>query len=315
MDADFLVVGATGQIGRHIVREAAKLGSVIVAMRRRSSFAARNDLALALGEVASVLEGQLEVVVGDAAVIDFPNTRHIINACGLTKFSGPFDAYWRSNVLTAVNLATHAAAAGAHLHHLSTISVAVGRPSRLTEADLPTPSSRQSAYSYSKVLAELAVLRLMGDKLSIYRVPDVVPPVGRIAEEIRRDHWLTLVAGTGCVDTLPPGYRFHAVATDEIASTVLSLAMGGDTGCYNLFGPVYELRVIAGKATTPSAHALRVASQVGKLVTSGVPLPDLVDQATTMDRLAAINIRWSGLDDRYWAEFVAVARRRVRGTN
>jgi len=278
-------------------------------MRRRSVAEAQRDIRTILGCSGTDLASRISIVLGDARDADLPTVSEVFNVGGYTNLAGSFDDHWRGNVLTTAHLCRHAANVGARLNHISTISVAVGRMTALTENDAPIPTTTQTSYSYSKSLAELAARRLTPRDLCVYRVPDVIPPQGEIDGEIRKDHWLTLICGTGAVVSLPPSYTFHAVPADDLARAILTASAMNESKCLHLFGPSYSLGMLAKMAMDdrplPPHHRMGMA--IGRLVTNGTPLPELVTQAETTRAFRAIGVEFEHVDERYWQRFVAAA--------
>ncbi|WP_332685940.1 NAD-dependent epimerase/dehydratase family protein [Bosea sp. (in: a-proteobacteria)] len=141
-----LVTGASGFVGRHLVRELGRAGYRVRAALRRPL----PDFA----DVEHVAIGDLGTPVDWSAAL--AGVRHVVHGAGLAHADGtlPEEAYRRINTQATLALADAAKAAGiARFVFLSSIRAQSGPASdrSLSESDRPEPSD---AYGRSKLAAE-----------------------------------------------------------------------------------------------------------------------------------------------------------------
>ena len=152
-----LVTGASGFVGRHLVRRCLNDGLEVTVLVRHANSVITSGLKTRviagleqLGDVSDVLQGQ-DVVAHCAARV------HVMK----DRSANPLAAFRAVNVAGTLDLASQAAAAGiTRFIYLSSVKVhgestATGRP--FTEEDLPFP---QDAYAQSKCDAEAGLRQL-----------------------------------------------------------------------------------------------------------------------------------------------------------
>jgi nucleoside-diphosphate-sugar epimerase len=309
---DVVLLGATGQIGRHILRLLVGRATVAVVMRRTSRKQAIDDLRAAVGNDAGWLDS-VHVILGDSNSADLSDAPHIINASGLTTLSGPPEPYWEANVRATVRLAHHAATTGAHLHLLSTIAVADCRHDDLTERDAPRPHPDQGTYVLSKCLSELlAEAVLPPERLSVYRTADVVPPMDRVSRDIRRNHWITVLLGTDAAAYCPrlARFQFYAAPADQMASAVLTLLERDAGRRYHLFGHKYDWSELARGLDHADVPAARMAlgRRVAALLDTDPPISARAVQQETLQILHTAGFGWRQPNTHYWQRLAAQSR-------
>jgi nucleoside-diphosphate-sugar epimerase len=147
-----LVTGGTGLLGARVITKLARDGHKIFALTR--SAPSRGGLE-AIGVTAVV--GDLE----DAA-LSVPAIDAVVHAAALFRFTGPREAFFRTNVDGAAALLKAAQAAGARTFiHISAAGVIMdesGMPVRNADESAPTFPNHFSAYLASKARAEALVL-------------------------------------------------------------------------------------------------------------------------------------------------------------
>lgn len=307
---DVLLLGATGQVGRTLLRRLAGRAEIAVVMRRETQDAARAELRALLGRPAE----RITVVLGDALSAELPAARDVIHTAGRSQFLGTYDEYVAANVLSTVRLAHHAKATGAHLHLLSSVMVAMSRSLPMAETEAATPDPGQTRYALSKCLAELAAERIH-DGVSVYRMSDAVPDPTFLDTDVRADHWLTLLLGTGgvrhCRPDSPRG--FWAIPGDQLADALTQLIARRTPGRFHLLGTEYRLGGLREAIADRAAEAYpfpRLGTRLARLADRDFALP-AVDDRATVRALAESGMRWRPLDDGYWRRYAAAAVRAV----
>lgn len=304
MKYDYLLLGASGQVGRCILRSLTTQGAIAVLMRRRSTHQAENELRELVGD--EVYDAaSITIYIGDILETELPCSNAIIHAAGLTKFSSTFSDYWTANVMSTIRLAHHARNTNARLHLLSTISVAQCRDSMLYEDDKPIPHQEQSNYALSKCISELIASEILPSKhLSIYRISDVVPELPRLVKDLRRNHWLTLLLGTGFAKRchLPDNYEFYLLAGAELGRTFATLVSTATPGTFHLFGKKYTWSILKHAATEIllAEKRKRVGAYIERIIGDKISLASLVDDTKTRNLLQNSGEEWSYLEPNYW---------------
>jgi nucleoside-diphosphate-sugar epimerase len=282
---DFMVAGATGQIGNLLVENLETFGTVY-----------------RLSRTSRV----------------FPLVKHVVNAGGFTKFNNDVGSYWEDNLRLSIRLATHAKDTGARYHQLSSEAVAEYRSDVLPETvEGPIANPRMIDYALSKVMVELAVRTIVpAHRLSIYRCSDVVPPVGRLAEQWRRDHWLAILFGAGKEGFRPvDDFPVWIAHVDDMARALSILIRYPGTGAYHLLGRIHRWREFHEQAvdlSRPSALS-RLVPKVEEVIRISPPLATCIDQATTSHTLKTLGFTWADRSVDYWREFATMAVRPREG--
>ena len=160
----FLVTGATGFIGSHLVDALLARGESVRALVRSSS----SRRFLPAVELASA-----DLARGDGIEKALDGMRVVIHAAGVTKALRPAD-YYAGNLRATENLAQAVAGKGIRLVHVSSLAAAgpANASEPLTEDASPHPVS---IYGKSKLEAERAVRHLVPDAV-IVRPPVVYGP-------------------------------------------------------------------------------------------------------------------------------------------
>ena len=148
----------------------------------------------------------------------------VVHCAAVTDFSGP--EVTSTNVDGTARVAEFAAAAGAHLLHVSTAFVGVGDPPAGTEA------RRETDYARSKIAGEQAV-RASGARWTIAR-PSIVIGDSRTGVTSRYQS-VYQVAGavvTGRVPIAPvdPGWFLDVIPQDLVARALVALLDGSRAG-------------------------------------------------------------------------------------
>ncbi len=299
---DFLLTGASGQVGRYLLRELQERGSVAVVMRRPSLYEAVDELRRLVGCPMGYELKDVHVILGDVNTCELPRAKHIVNASGFTSLSGPPEAYWRANIMPAVRLAHHANNTGARLHQLSSVAVAEFLPRILMETSRAVPDPRQLTYSTSKVLMELAVSSVKPDT-QILRLGDVVPPLHRLTDDFRRTHWLSILFASGAkgFDFAPEDYSVWLSDAAQLAEAV-ALLMDKPAHCYHVLGRRYTWNLFQTNTTQSSKPRLKLARWMTELVMHG-PEARRVNDDFTVRTLEEADFEWKPLSPEYWRAF------------
>jgi thioester reductase-like protein len=280
-------------------------------MRRNSESEAEKELRDLIGDDVFAAS-DIQIIVGDLLECELPSARHFIHAGGLTTFTNRISPYWSANVISTIKLAHHVKETKAKLHLISSISVAQHRDRKLYENTMPIPHHCQSSYTLSKCFAELAASEVLSSgSLSVYRISDVVPELSRLPSDLRHNHWLTLLMGTGywarC--TFPTNYEFFFVLGSDASRAIVKLISDDATGTFHLFGRTYTSGFLkrSGEGIPVCEDKQRVAAYINKFVGSEVSLASLVDDAETKAILRRKGFEWVELKQDYWKEFVKAA--------
>ncbi len=155
----FLVAGAGGFIGSHIVEELRRGGHPVTALDR-----AGTDLSIARSAGAATRVGDL--ADGESLVGALQGVQVAINATGLFDLSASPSALRAVNVDAAWSFAEATRRAGVRrLVHLSSVAV-YGRPG-ITPCPEEGPTGPRSAYERTKLEGERAVVALHGQGLEV----------------------------------------------------------------------------------------------------------------------------------------------------
>lgn len=301
---DYLLAGATGQIGRYLLPELMKLGSVAIIMRPPANQAAQHKL------IQLLRSDELPtVILGDVNTVELlPTARHIINAAGFTGLAGSITDYWPSNIMAAMTLAHHALNTEARLHQLSSVAVAEFRPEILTEGDKPIPDPRQLLYSTSKVMVELATEAILPSfQLQIVRIGDVVPPIEDMERNWRRTHWLPILfsCGKAGFSFAPPNYEVWLSDVSELARAITSLLDSPQHRVHAL-GEKYDwatLREYAHHTPQSRPSLLRMAEWMSWVILHGPEARMVSDRSTRAVLQYRSMFQWTRLGDEYWTTF------------
>ena len=297
---DYLLTGATGQIGRYFLRELLGKGKIAVIMRRDNALAAAQELQKVAQK--QPLEG-VDVILGDLNDCNLPVTKHIINAAAYTTLANvDHGRYWEDNILPAVRLAHHAETTGAVLHQMSSIAVAEFRKDKLTEDKDPIPNTNQLHYSISKCMVELAV-RAVSKRAHIYRLGDVIPPMANMESDWRRNHWLPILfmCGKEGFSHAPPDYGIWLADTAELAKAVVLLT-SCDEPRYHVLGHLYHWKEFKGWALDRQTKMRAMGHWMTEIILHG-PDGNDVDGTLTTQLLASKGFSWTTQGDTYWQAF------------
>jgi nucleoside-diphosphate-sugar epimerase len=271
---DFILVGATGQVGRYLLPELQKLGSVAIVGRDTPTSP------------------------------PLPVAKYIVNAAGCTKLDNrtPYDTYWRDNINLAVRLAHHAEETKARLYQLSSVAVAEFRSGMLFERTVPIPDTRQLRYSQSKCLMELAV-RAVSKEAQIIRLGDVVPPIAHMAEDWRKTHWLSILFSCGQhgFDYAPPKYSVWLATAEEVARAITKL-FDEQGRCFHVLGQRHFWTEFQAYAEPEGKTPLAMAEWMTKIVLYG-PEGQNVNDAYTKHTLSEKGFEFQQLYSDYWRAF------------
>lgn len=309
MKFDYLLTGASGQVGRYILRSLVdRQANVAVTMRRKTTKEAVDELCLKTGLDPRVFARRVTVFLGDLtdnSSWELPEAAHIINSAGHTSLGLSLpQQYWKSNILTAIRLAHHANFTGAKsFHQFSSVAVAEFRDTILTEYGIAIPDERQLTYSTSKVLVELAV-HAIRPSTQILRIGDIVPPVDRIKEDIRASHWLPILfkLGKDGFNYADPDYSVWLADSRELAEAVMILIDQPEIR-FHLLGNAYSWKTFQESASNlPAKDDHRMARWMTKIILYG-PEAKQVSQNYTWPLLAGSGFEWTRLDSTYWRTF------------
>jgi len=303
---DAMILGPTGQVGRHILRELMQRTSSIVAVMRRSSvYEAQDDLdTLGIGDVSCV-----DIVLGDAVDCDLPDARAVFNAAGNTNLSAGIQEHWAPNVLLNTRLATYCSDRVVPYHYISTVSTALFRRYHLLETNDPIPDVRMTPYTLTKVLGELAATSIVPPPLlRIYRICDVVPDLLRLEHDWRRDHWLSILtwAGKRAFDEIPHTRDFYLATGSEVGKAIVTLAHREHTvSRFHVIGNRYYAGYLASRSDMhiTSNKAVQYGQQVARMLYRGEAWKWPIDGDSTRLYLESLGVTYQRLNDDYWTAF------------
>jgi len=278
---DFLLAGATGQIGKLLNVYLQSYGSVYKVTRSTE---------------------------------ELPPARHVINAGGYTLFDSNVAAYWNDNIRLSVVLAHHAQATGAMYHQLSSEAVAEYRTTPLPETVKgPAAHPKMIDYALSKVLMEAAVASIVDPvRLSVYRCSDVVPPyAGDIGRYWRNNHWLAILFASGR-DGFAQNDDFPVwiAPLDELVRALVILIRESHGGAYHLLGSRYTWRQFHSTAMDldESEYRKTLVKRVTPVVRIDPPLATCIYAKRTDALLKdSYEFEWSILPKEYWQIFAKYA--------
>ncbi len=279
-DYDFLLAGATGQIGRALYPELTRRGPVFLVGR-------------------------------DCPIL--PVARHVVNCAGHTKFDDDVDRLWEDNLRLSVRLAAWATRCDAYYHQFSSEAVAEYRTGLLSETvEGPWADPRMNDYALSKVAVEALIGSMVPlGRLFIYRCSDVVPHPDRLEEDWRPNHWLSILFSAGKSGFEPPdGFQVWIADATSVAQAIGLLIEGGVPGAYHLLGHKYAWSSFhnwAQDTPTRPFWPKSARDRVTAVVRIDPPLATSIDQITTVRILRNRGFEWPVLPPIYWWEFAAKA--------
>jgi UDP-glucose 4-epimerase len=219
------VTGATGFLGRYVVRDLASSGFIVRAVGRSAPDPAMLCEGITIGSLSAATDWSA-ALDGVSAVVHLAARAHLPPR----EQEAQRDSYYETNVATTHRLAVAAAASGVR-HFVFVSSVAVHGASTegrapLRETDMPVP---RTIYGDTKLRAEQDLQRLdaSGMAISIVRPPMIYgwPPRGSfrmLSHAIRRGVPLPLAS----IDN-----RRAFVAAENVASFIRHRLQGAASGC------------------------------------------------------------------------------------
>ncbi len=260
-----VVTGASGMLGRGTAQALLDRGDEVTVLQRGP---AGLDTREVRGDVAD--PAVLQRAVGGAEVV--------VHLAAKVDVVGPWQEYWRANVLGSRNVLSACRAAGVRrLVQVSSPSVAhAGHALVGVGAGPADPDAARGAYARSKAIAEREALAADGAALAVLAVrphlvwgPGDTQLVGRIAARARAGRLPLLGAGAALIDS-----TYVTNAVDALLAAVDATAHGTALVVSNAEPrPVAELLAgicAAVSAPPPTRHVPRaVALGVGAL-TGGV---------------------------------------------
>ena len=277
--ASFLVAGAGGFIGSHVVEEAIRQGHSVVALDRAGA-----DLSIAKAAGATVRLGDLSDVADLTRALS--SCQYAVNATGLFDLAASPKALEDVNVTGARNFAQAAVAAGVkRLVHLSSVGV-YGLPDATPMREDGTLRPR-SAYERSKLQGEQAVAALHGNgiEISVIRPTLVYGPRSRyghalfiaLVTQLRALGWRRIPVVLGG----PLGHHVHVL---DVARAAITCAIHPDAAgrSFNVadewplgLGDTFAAIIAAsGLEAAPRVETQRIWPALGWLL-SRIPAPVL----------------------------------------
>lgn len=318
IEYDVFLTGATGQIGRYLLRELITRPLRVVVVSR--SAIAESVVLERLGDGYRHPESSLTIIQGNLEDMELPRARITINAAGFTSLDGQIAKYWRSNILIATRLAHHAQKINGKLIQLSSVAVAEFRKHVLREDEFAIPHPNQLTYSMSKVFTELAVESILPRyRRLILRIGDVIPRFDYFDTDWRPRHWLPILFSQGRTGFgyAPADYGVWLSFTEELAHAILTLMDYPDTERrLHLLGHKYHWRDFI-RATDHVPWASEGLSKwMSDIILHG-PEADEVSDFQTRQVMDHYNLSWTRADNAYWRLFFeqSVKERRERASN
>ena len=312
MKYDVLLVGATGQVGRYILRHPSLHDmSVAVLMRRASKKDAASELSYHFN---GPLPQNIDILLGDALTCNLPTARHVFNAAGYTRLNSTIDKHWGPNVILSLRLAEHSFNVNAQYHHFSTVSAAMFRKFALTEALTPRLAPRNIPYTASKITTEL-LLPYVANRYQIYRIGDVVPDRALMKHDFRRNHWMSILFGCGKsgFEFIPSDRIFYVLTGTDIANCVMALAFNSTSNNrHHVLGYPYTLKYLSQfSGGSGSDIGQRIAKRVSHLLWKDETWVWPIDNGHTLRNLTNLGVEHEKLGDNYWRLFSSEARSRL----
>lgn len=306
---EYMLVGPTGQIGRHIFRRLVRTADICV-LTHRPIYTPAQMLAYRAELNALVTPVQANSFgVWRGAPHEWNEqivVKHVINAAGITSFGATSRDYVQNNVQLTEMLARYSQSVGATLHQLSSFSVAYGYQGQLAEDSPPVQhGDGMNLYTLSKVVSE-ATAKLTCDSTRIYRICDVVPDGSRMAEDFRRSHWIALALKYARY-SIPNDYPLRICTAAEAADAVCALAEKDSGQMHHILGLEYAwLELISSLVGQPVAVSDSIKQIVRSLVCSP-PLASTIGDQLTRSVLERLGIQYSRLNEAYWSQYASQA--------
>lgn len=215
-----LVIGGSGLVGSHVLREAELRGcSVLGTFRQHST---PGLLPLDLDDSAALVR-----------LLESTRPDWVVHAAGWTWVDGcendPARAL-RENCEQPAELARRCAERGIRLVYFSSAYVFNGRASAFGEEDAPDPIN---VYGRSKLAAEKAITEITGRSALI---PRVICVWGREAQQKNFACQVLRAVRTGAPMTIPSDQRGNPTWAGDIAAWVMDLVQAGESGLWHLAG-------------------------------------------------------------------------------
>lgn len=214
----YLITGATGYLGRRLVREAEMRGRVFAASRRPAA------------EAPVGIPIELDVSNRSAVqrVVDELKPTVIIHAAAVNPGQGDEEIMWQANALGSDHVAEAAREVGSRLVAISTDVVHDGKHGPYDDAAAPSPINH---YGRSKAAGESAVLARAPDAAVVrtslmYGLDEMDRGTAGFAKRIRRGEPLTLFS-----DALR-----NPIRVDTLAAAILRLVETAHSGTLNIAG-------------------------------------------------------------------------------
>jgi NAD(P)-dependent dehydrogenase (short-subunit alcohol dehydrogenase family) len=300
----YLVTGATGFIGRHLVARLLERGGRVHAIARdsgapalgslRSPPGSRGELLPLAGDLTRPCAGLADHRVDELA----GSVDHVFHVAALYDLAASAEALYAVNVEGTRHMLELAERIGARtFHHVSSIAVAGRHDGLFTEEMLEEGQELDHPYHRSKFEAERLVRASMGGAWRVYR-PGIVVGHSRTGVTDKADgpyqlfkaiqkirgvlpQWFPLVA--------PELGDTNLVPVDYVADAVDHLAHrdGLDGRTFHLVAPRPQRIGDVVNTFAGAAHAPRLALRVDSSVTGRLPV-DLLGRVTRLPTIAAI---------------------------
>lgn len=215
-----LVVGGSGLVGSHILREAKIRGCTVFGTFRKHP--APGLLSLDLDNPGCLIR-----------LLESTQPDWVVHAAGWTWVDGcendPARA-WRENCEQPVELARCCSERGIRLVYFSSSYVFNGRALAYAEEDTPDPIN---VYGWSKLAAEQAIAEITGRSALI---PRVICVWGRETQQKNFTCQVLRAVRTGSPMTIPSDQRGNPTWAGDIAAWVMDLVQAGESGIWHLAG-------------------------------------------------------------------------------